>query len=143
MSGEVEDYVGASSGVGAGSGRTDSAVGPPPVVNVNIQAPQIVIHPSQGPGSLARAVWIVFPGWGLTAIMIVIACVFAVSIPRLPFAFYLLSRIPAFPTLRSRSKTYQVEATADWTRYPTAVNIEQRPMRMLAVRVRPCAASER
>ena len=102
-------------------------------VNVNAQAPQMVTAPSQGPGFLARAVWFVLIGWWLTAIMIVIAYVLALSILGLPFAFYLFNRIPAFLTLRGRSKTYQVETTADGTRYLTAANVEQRPMLMRAI----------
>ena len=106
---------------------------PPPVVNVNAQTPQMVTAPPQGPGFLARAVWFVLIGWWLTAIMIVIAYVLALSILGLPFAFYLFNRIPAFLTLRGRSKTYQVETTADGTRYLTAANVEQRPMLMRAI----------
>ena len=102
-------------------------------INVNVQTPQIVIAPPQGPGFLARAVWFVLIGWWLTAIMIVVAYVLALSILGLPFAFYLFNRIPAFLTLRGRSKTYQVEITADGTRYLTAANIEQRPTWIRAI----------
>ena len=108
-------------------------VAPPPATTVNVQTPQMVIAPRQGPGFLARAVWFVLVGWWLTAIMIVIAYVLALSILGLPFAFYLFNRIPAFLTLRGRSKTYQVETAADGTRYLTAANIEQRPMWMRTV----------
>ena len=101
--------------------------------NVYAQTPQIVTVPRQGPGFLARAVWFVLIGWWLTAIMIVIAYVLALSILGLPFAFYLFNRIPAFLTLRGRSKTYQVEATADGARYLSAANVEQRPMVMRAI----------
>jgi uncharacterized membrane protein YccF (DUF307 family) len=113
----------------------EPAVVPPPTapVNVNAQAPQMVIAPRQGPGFLVRAVWFVLIGWWLTAIVIVIAYVLALSVLGLPFAFYLFNRIPAFLTLRSRSKTYQVETAADGTRFLTAANIEQRPMWMRAV----------
>ncbi len=113
----------------------EPAVVPPPTapVTVNAQAPQIVIAPRQGPGFLARAVWFVFIGWWLTAIVIVIAYVLALSILGLPFAFYLFNRIPAFLTLRGRSKTYQVETAADGTRYLTAANVEQRPMLIRAI----------
>ena len=113
----------------------EPAVVPPPTapVDVNAQAPQMVTAPRQGPGFLARAVWFVLIGWWLTAIMIVVAYVLALSILGLPFAFYLFNRIPAFLTLRGRSKTYQVETTADGTRYLTAANVEQRPMLIRAI----------
>jgi uncharacterized membrane protein YccF (DUF307 family) len=102
-------------------------------VDANVQTPQMIVAPRQGPGFLARAVWFVLIGWWLTAIMIVIAYVLALSILGLPFAFYLFNRIPAFLTLRGRSKTYQVESTAEGTRYLTAANVEQRPMLMRAI----------
>jgi uncharacterized membrane protein YccF (DUF307 family) len=113
----------------------EPVVVPPPTapVNVNAQAPQMVIAQRQGPGFLARALWFVLIGWWLTAIVIVIAYVLALSILGLPFAFYLFNRIPAFLTLRGRSKTYQVETTADGTRYLTAANVEQRPMLIRAI----------
>jgi uncharacterized membrane protein YccF (DUF307 family) len=102
-------------------------------VNVNAQASQVVIAPRQGPGFLARAVWFVLIGWWLTAIVIVVAYVLALSILGLPFAFNLFNRIPAFLTLRGRTKTYQVETTAEGTRYLTAANVEQRPMLLRAI----------
>ena len=97
----------------------ESVVVAPPTapVNLNAQAPQMVIAQRQGPGFLARAVWFVLIGWWLTAIVIVIAYVLALSILGLPFAFYLFNRIPAFLTLRGRSKTYEVETMADGRRY--------------------------
>jgi uncharacterized membrane protein YccF (DUF307 family) len=106
---------------------------PTPTSDANVQTSQMVIAPRQGPGFLARAVWFVLIGWWLTAIMIVVAYALALSIVGLPFAFYLFNRIPAFLTLRGRSKTYQVETTAEGTRYLTAANIEQRPLLMRAI----------
>ena len=100
---------------------------------VDVQTPQMVIAPRQGPGFLARAVWFVLVGWWLTAVVIAVAYVLALSILGLPFAFYLFNRIPAFLTLRGRSKTYQVETAADGRRYLTSANIEQRPMWMRAI----------
>src|SRR5450759_357510 len=110
-------------------------VAPPPItaVNVNGQTPQMVVAPRQGPGFLARAVWFVLIGWWLTAIVIVIAYALALSILGLPFAFSLFNRIPAVLTLRGRTKTYQVETTAEGTRYLTAANVEQRPMWLRAI----------
>jgi len=49
--------------------------------------------------------------------VIVVAYALALSILGLPFAFYLFNRIPAFLTLRGRSKTYEVETMADGRRY--------------------------
>ena len=111
------------------------ASAPPPAttVKVNGQTPQMIVAPRQGPGFLARAVWFVLIGWWLTAIMIVVAYALALSILGLPFAFSLFNRIPAVLTLRGRTKTYQVETTAEGTRYLTAANVEQRPMWLRAI----------
>jgi len=106
---------------------------PTTAADVNVQSPQMVVAPRQGPGFLARAVWFILIGWWLTAIVIVIAYALALSILGLPFAFYLFNRIPAFLTLRGRSRTYQVETTADGTRFLTAANVEQRPMWLRAI----------
>jgi uncharacterized membrane protein YccF (DUF307 family) len=106
---------------------------PPPVANADAQTSQIVAVQPQGPGFLVRAVWFVLVGWWLTAIVISIAYVLALSILGLPFAFYLFNRIPAFLTLRGRTKTYQVETSADGTRHLTAANVEQRPMLLRAI----------
>jgi uncharacterized membrane protein YccF (DUF307 family) len=109
------------------------AAPPTPTVNAYEQTPQMVVAPRQGPGFLARAVWFIFVGWWLTAIMIVVAYALALSILGLPFAFYLFNRIPAFLTLRGRSKTYQVETTADGRRYLTSTNTEQLPIWLRAI----------
>ena len=101
--------------------------------SLNAQAPQMVIAQRQGPSFLARAVWFVLIGWWLAAIVIVIAYVLALSILGLPFAFYLFNRIPAFLTLRGRSRTYQVETAADGSRHLIAANVKQRPMLIRAV----------
>ena len=109
------------------------AVPATPTVNAYEQTPQMVVAPRQGPSFLARAVWFIFVGWWLTAIMIIVAYALALSILGLPFAFYLFNRIPAFLTLRERSKTYQVETTADGRRYLTSTNSEQLPIWLRAI----------
>jgi len=48
---------------------------------VDVQTPQMVIAPRQGPGFLARAVWFVLVGWWLTAVVIAVAYVLALSDP--------------------------------------------------------------
>jgi uncharacterized membrane protein YccF (DUF307 family) len=106
---------------------------PPPVVAVDGQATQIVAAQPQGPGFLVRAVWFILVGWWLTAIVISIAYVLALSILGLPFAFYLFNRIPAVLTLRGRTRTYQVETSADGTRQLTTANIGQLPLLLRAV----------
>ncbi len=100
-----------------------------PVINVNVQAPAILIAPPSGPGIGVRVVWYLFIGWWLTGIMIGIAYFAALTIIGLPVAFYLFNRIPTFLTLRGRSKTYRATTTADGSAtILSAVNIEQMPM---------------
>ena len=108
----------------------EPVVVPPPTAptDVDARSTQTIVGMRQGPGFLARAVWFVLIGWWLTAIVIVVAYALALSILGLPFAFYLFNRIPEFLTLRGRSKTYEVETTADGTRYLTSANVQQRPM---------------
>ena len=113
----------------------EPAVVPPPAAapDVDARSSQMVVGMRTGPSFLARAVWFIFVGWWLTAIMIVVAYALALSILGLPFAFYLFNRIPAFLTLRGRSKTYQVETTADGRRYLTSTNTEQLPIWLRAI----------
>jgi uncharacterized membrane protein YccF (DUF307 family) len=108
--------------------------GPPPSVNVNVQAPVMVIAAPKGPGLLVRAIWFLFIGWWLTGLVIAVAYFCAVVIVGLPFAFYLFNRIPTVLTLRGRSRTYQATTSADGrTTYLNAVNMPQRPMWQRAI----------
>jgi hypothetical protein len=107
---------------------------PPPTVNVNVQAPVIVVAPPKGPGIGIRAVWFLLVGWWLAGLVITIAYICAVTVIGLPFAFYLFDRIPTVLTLRGRSQTYQATTSADGrTTYLNAVNIPQRPMWQRAI----------
>jgi uncharacterized membrane protein YccF (DUF307 family) len=100
-----------------------------PTINVNVQAPAIVIAPPTGPGIGVRIVWYLFIGWWLTGLVITVAYIAAITIIGLPVAFYLFNRIPTFLTLRGRSKTYRATTTADGrATILSAVHIEQRPM---------------
>ena len=113
----------------------EPAVVPPPAAapDVDARSSQMVVGMRTGPSFLARAVWFVLIGWWLTAIVIVVAYALALSILGLPFAFNLFNRIPAVLTLRSRSKTYEVETAADGRRYLTATNVQQRPLLLRAI----------
>jgi uncharacterized membrane protein YccF (DUF307 family) len=84
----------------------------PPSVNVNVQAPAIIVAPPSGPGFGVRAVWYIFIGWWLTGLVIGFAYFCALVIIGLPLAFYLFNRIPLFLTLRGRSKTYRATTLA-------------------------------
>lgn len=106
---------------------------PPTVATVDRQVPQIVSVQPGGPSFLVRAVWFLLVGWWLTAIVISIAYVLALSVIGLPFAFYIFNRIPAVLTLRGRTKTYQVDTSADGTRTLTSANIAQLPLLLRAI----------
>jgi Inner membrane component domain len=108
--------------------------GPPPGVNVNVQAPVMVVAAPKGPGIGVRAIWFLFIGWWLAGLVITVAYICAVTIIGLPFAFYLFNRIPTAMTLRGRSQNYQATTSADGsTTYLNAVNVPQRPMWQRAI----------
>jgi uncharacterized membrane protein YccF (DUF307 family) len=75
---------------------------PPPTA---WEAPPIEVQ--RGPGLLVRAVWFVFVGWWLTAIMSAIAWAAMVTIIGLPLGIWLINRIPTFITLRPRTRELQ------------------------------------
>lgn len=105
----------------------------PAVDAVDSSAPQFVSVQPSGPSFLVRAVWFVLVGWWLTAIVVSIAYVLALTVIGLPFAFYIFNRIPAVLTLRGRTKTYQVATSADGTRTLTSANIAQLPLLLRAI----------
>lgn len=71
---------------------------PPPAPPVEVQ---------DGPGLLVRAVWFVFVGWWLSAIMATIAWFAMITIIGLPLGIWLVNRIPTFTTLRPRTRELQ------------------------------------
>jgi uncharacterized membrane protein YccF (DUF307 family) len=111
----------------------EPVVVPPPAPTDSARSTQMVVGMRTGPSFLARAVWFVLIGWWLTAIVIVVAYALALSILGLPFAFNLFNRIPAVLTLRSRTKSFEVQTAADGTRYLTAANVQQRPLLLRAI----------
>ncbi len=71
----------------------------------------VVFETKSGPGLLVRAVWFLFVGWWLTAIMSAIAWAAMITIIGLPLGIYLINRIPTFITLRPRTR--QITATME------------------------------
>jgi uncharacterized membrane protein YccF (DUF307 family) len=110
-----------------------AALPPARTSGVDAQSPQTVVAPQQQLPFLVRAIWFILVGWWLTAIVIVLAYALAITVLGLPFAFALFNRIPAFLTLRRRTKTYQVETNAEGTRYLTSKNVAQRPLLLRAI----------
>jgi len=108
--------------------------GQPPGVNVNVQAPVMVVSAPKGPGIGVRAIWFLFIGWWLAGLVIIVAYICAVTVIGLPFAFYLFNRIPTAMTLRGRSQNYEATTSADGrTTYLNAVNVPQRPIWQRAI----------
>lgn len=126
----------------ATAGVWDGPVGPlpasnavaAPVINVathvNVGAPAapvVLIHNGPtGPGFLVRAVWYVFVGWWLSALVIVLGYVAAATIIGLPLAFGLFNRVPQAMTLRPRSTRWSIETVDGVTRVSQGV-VAQRP----------------
>jgi len=110
-----------------------AALPPARTSGVDAQSPQTVVAPQEQLPFLVRAIWFILVGWWLTAIVIVLAYALAITVLGLPFAFALFNRIPAFLTLRRRTKTYQVETNAEGTRYLTSKNVAQRPLLLRAI----------
>lgn len=79
-----------------------------------------------------RALWSLFIGWWLTALVIVIGYVFLVTIIGIPVAFALFNRIPQLLTLRMRTVRYRTDVR-DGITYLTAGTGAQRPWSLRAV----------
>lgn len=58
---------------------------------------------SHGPSIVVRALWFIFIGWWLTALVNVIAYVIALTVIGLPVAFMIFNRLPTVLTLRPRT----------------------------------------
>ena len=63
-------------------------------------APTIVVQEKRGPGCLIQALWFIFVGWWLGAILIVIAWLLNVSIIGLPLGISILNNIPKVVALQ-------------------------------------------
>ena len=86
--------------------------GPPPPL------PAPLIEVQDGPGLLVRALWFVFVGWWLSALMAAIAWGAMITIIGLPLGIWLINRIPTFTTLRPRTRELQAVIDASgFTRF--------------------------
>jgi hypothetical protein len=74
------------------------------------QPPVEPVETKTGPGLLVRAVWFVFVGWWLSAIVSAIAWVALVTIIGIPLGIWLINRIPTVITLRPRTRELQAVA---------------------------------
>ena len=74
--------------------------GPPPTA----VSPPTVVEIKSGPNILIRAIWFIFVGWWLTAIVSALAWAALVTIIGLPLGIWLINRIPTVITLRPRTR---------------------------------------
>lgn len=79
-----------------------------PSVNVNVGASAIpmILAPAKGPPFIVRALWYLFVGWWLSALIIVVGYALIGVIVGIPLAFALFNRIPQAMTLRPRTSRY-------------------------------------
>jgi uncharacterized membrane protein YccF (DUF307 family) len=63
----------------------------------------VPVRAKQGPGMLARALWFIFIGWWLTAIVSVVAWMCLATIILLPLGIWMVNRVPTVLTLRPRT----------------------------------------
>jgi uncharacterized membrane protein YccF (DUF307 family) len=78
---------------------------PPGPIPPPYQVPPPPTETQRGPGFLVRALWLVFVGWWLTAIVSVLAWFAMITIIGLPLGIYLVNHVPTYLTLRPRTKT--------------------------------------
>ncbi len=79
-----------------------------------------------GPGLLVRALWFVFIGWWLTAIVSALAWAAMVTIIGLPLGIWMINRIPTVITLRPRT-TLRYQYTDELGRIVTHDLPEEQP----------------
>lgn len=86
----------------------------------------MIVTAPAGPPFIVRALWYLFVGWWLSAIVIVLGYLCMVTIIGIPVAFALFNRIPQALTLRPRTMQYGVEMR-DGVAYLKAGTVQQRP----------------
>lgn len=95
-------------------------------INVNASIPPMILTPAAGPPFIVRALWYLFVGWWLSALVIVLGYICMLTIIGIPLAFALFNRIPQAMTLRPRTVRYEAQVREGVT-YLTARTERQRP----------------
>lgn len=77
--------------------------------NFNVYQPlaPLVVTAPRGPSFIVRALWYLFVGWWLSAIVILLGYVCLLTVIGIPAAFALFNRIPQALTLRPRTTQYE------------------------------------
>ena len=78
-----------------------------------------------GPSMLIRAIWYLLIGWWLAGAVMAAAWFLAITIIGLPFAFYLVNRIPTVLTLRPRREHSAVVTGPDGLTRHEPMPVEQ------------------
>jgi uncharacterized membrane protein YccF (DUF307 family) len=99
---------------------------PPVIVNIHPPAIPMIVTAPAGPPFIARALWYVFVGWWLSALIVALGYLLMITVIGIPVAFALFNRIPQALTLRARTVRYQAEVR-DGITYLTAGTQWQRP----------------
>ena len=86
-----------------------------------------MVEQKTGPGLLVRAVWFVFVGWWLTAIVSGIAWFAMITIIGLPLGIWLINRIPTVLTRRPRTSYVTTYTDALGRAVAHETKIEQPP----------------
>jgi len=107
---------------------------PVPTVHVHVNTPAMpmILAAPAGPPFLVRALWYLFVGWWLSAVMIVLGYLLMMSVIGIPVAFAVFNRIPQVLTLRARTVQYRADIH-DGITYLTAGTERQRPWLLRAV----------
>lgn len=95
-------------------------------VNVGLPAMPMMLTPPKGPPFVVRALWYLFVGWWLSALMIVAGYALIGAIVGIPLAFALFNRIPQAMTLRPRTSRYRATMEGG-VFYLALTNEAQRP----------------
>ncbi len=96
-------------------------------VTTNVGGPTIVFAPNTGgPPFIVRALWYLFIGWWLAAVIIVLGYVAIATVVGIPLAFAMFNKMPQALTLRQRTQRYKTQVVEGVT-YLTAGHEEQRP----------------
>lgn len=77
--------------------------------NINVYQPVVplVVTAPRGPSLIVRALWYLFVGWWLSAVVILLGYVCLLTVVGIPAAFALFNRIPQALTLRPRTTHYE------------------------------------
>ena len=100
------------------------AAAPPPPAS-RATAPVMVAETKDGPGLVVRALWFVFIGWWLTAIVSSVAWLAMITIIGLPLGIWLVNRVPTVLTLRPRTSYVYAWTDAAGNTQTSEVKIEQ------------------